>query len=151
VRARCVALALVGLLAACDSLPRDPEHTLEDVRARHAIRVGEVLSETQAMPVEAGRLLRGLEAATGATAEITRGPMEPLLQKLDSGKLDLVIAPFAKDTPWVALASLGPVLRTEGSGEERIEWRAAMRNGENRWIMLVESRSRQAAREEGTR
>ena len=39
--------------------------------------------------------------------------------------------------------------RTEGRGKAAVEWRAAMRNGENRWISLVEINARRVAR--GTR
>ncbi len=86
-----------------------------------------------------------LETATGAQARRTSGPVEPLLQAVENGDLDLVIAPFRADTPVSTTNALSPPIRTDGKGKNAIEWRAAMRNGENRWISLVEIKARQVA------
>jgi DNA-binding transcriptional LysR family regulator len=141
---RGLALAALGalLLTACDRFPRDPEHSLDDIRARGILRVG----VPQDMPPEAGALLQRLESATGARTRRTAGPVEPLLQAVEDGDIDLVIAPFRKDTPSATANALSPPICTEGSGKKAIEWRAAMRNGENRWISLVEINARQVAR-----
>lgn len=129
------------LLTGCNKFPQDPENTLGAIRERGIVRVG----IEQAVPREAGDLLREVERATGAKARIVKAGVEPLLVKLDAGEIDLVIAPFGKETPWATEAALSPPLRTEGKGEKVVEWRAAMRSGENRWIMLVETRARRVS------
>ena len=131
--------AMAALLTtACHGYPQDPAHTLQDIRARGTIRIA-----AHVMPPEAQDLVRRLEATTGARAQIIDGEMEPMLQALEAGNVDLVIAPFSHDTPWKTLVALSPALRTQGSKRETLEWRAAMRSGENRWIMLVETQARQ--------
>lgn len=128
-------------LIACDRFPQDPDNTFERISEDRIIRVG----VEQPIPAEAGRLLAQIEHATGAKAVISRDGVEPLLTKLDRGAIDLVIAPFGKETPWAAQAALSPPLRADGTGKNAIEWRAAMRSGENRWIMLVESSARRVS------
>jgi len=145
--ARGALLALAAIaVAGCDALPRDPEHTLANIEARGAIRVG-----AHDLPPEAMNLLHNLETATGASVVVSDGATEPMLRRLDAGELDLVIAPFVKDTPSMTLAALSPAIRSDGDPDDPIEWRAAMRGGENRWIMLVEHQVRQVANEAGTR
>ena len=75
---------------------------------------------------------------------VQTGELEPLLASLDDGGVDLVVAPFRKGTLLEAAAALSPPLATTGQGEKVIEWRAAMKNGENRWISLVEASARDA-------
>lgn len=135
-----IALAVL-LLAACDRFPNDPEGSLDTIRARGTIRVGVPYT----MPPEAGALLRRLEGATDARAQRVAGSLEPQLQAVEGGDLDLVIAPFRRDTVLATATALSPSIRTERRGQNRIEWRAAMRNGENRWISLVEVQARQIA------
>lgn len=141
-------LALIALgiglsLGGCDYFPRDPDHSLDDIRSRGILRIG----AQQDLPPEATRLIDRIEQATGAKAQLSEDALEPLLQKLDKGEMDLVIAPFTKETPWAASSTLSPPIRIEGDEKNRIEWRAAMRSGENRWIFLVETKARQIARE----
>ena len=141
-RTRRVAFAL-GILAlgGCDHFPQDPDNTLAAIREHRAVRVG----IDAPLPPEAATLLTEIEHATGARAQITRGGVEPLLAKLDNGEIDMVVAPFRKETPWAAQVALSPPVRVEGDGENALEWRAAMRTGENRWIMLVEINARRAS------
>jgi hypothetical protein len=137
----CIAMLAAICLAGCDHFPQDPERTLEQVQESRVLRVG---IEGQPPP-EATRLLHQIEAVTGARARISEGGVEPLLAKLDKGEIDLVIARFGRETPWAAEAALSPPLHIDGSGETATEWRAAMRGGENRWIMLVETRARRVS------
>jgi hypothetical protein len=137
----CIATLIAFCLAGCGYFPQDPEGTFDKVQETRVIRVG---IERQP-PSEATRLLRQIEAATGAKARISEGGVEPLLAKLDKGEIDLVIARFGKETPWAAEAALSPPINIDGSGETATEWRAAMRGGENRWIMLVETRARRVS------
>lgn len=138
-----LALVVAGalLLGGCDRFPSDPGHSLDEIRARGTIRVG----VPQDMPPEAGALLRRLESATGARVQRTTGAVEPLLQAVEDGDIDLVIAPFRKDTPSATTNALSPPIRIDARGKKPIEWRAAMRSGENRWVSLVEINARQVA------
>lgn len=124
------------LLSACGSIPRDPDATLERVRASHVIRVGAVTGD----PTAAWRpLLARVSAATGARPRVEHGALEPLLLRLEAGELDLVVGgAFADDTPWAARVTLGPVLRKDA----RVTHHVVARNGENAWIMLIERHAR---------
>jgi hypothetical protein len=62
-----------------------------------------------------------------------------------------VIGRFQADSPWATDVAFGPPLLKTGTKDGPLELKAAMRNGENRWIMTVERASRavsQEAREE---
>ncbi|ALJ12485.1 transglycosylase SLT domain-containing protein [Sphingopyxis macrogoltabida] len=137
-----VAIAIALLFSGCTDFPRDPANSLDKIRASGTIRVG----TEQDLPPEARTLVEQVETAAGAKAELRRGALEPLLDKLETGEIDLVVAPFTKKTPWATMSALSPPVRTEGQGEQTVEWRAAMRSGENRWIMLVETSARKVAR-----
>lgn len=66
---------------------------------------------------------------------------------LDDGKLDLMIGAFERDSPWMADVAFGPPLIVTGNEDHPVEVKAAMKNGENRWIMLVEQATREASPE----
>jgi hypothetical protein len=138
---RWITAALIALpLAGCDALPKDPDGTLTAIEARGEIRV----AATAPLPPEALRLLDRLQKRTHAISRVETGELEPLLARLDEGGVDLVVAPFRKGTLLETAAALSPPLATSGQGEKAIEWRAAMKNGENRWISLVEASARDA-------
>ncbi|AHE52862.1 hypothetical protein [Sphingomonas sanxanigenens] len=142
---RGAALALLMFLAGCDTLPRDPGGTLERVETTHRLRVGVAAGLPVSRTDRPARLIEALERRTGARAEIRRGAAEPLFVALRAGRLDLVIAPVAADSPWATDITFGPPLATTGEGDDRLDLVAAMRNGENRWIMLIERASRAVA------
>lgn len=129
------------LLGGCDYFPQDPDNTLAEISEHQTARVG----IEAPLPPEAQQLLVRIERATGAKAQITRGGIEQLLAKLEAREVDMVVARFRKKTPWAAQVALSPPVRAEGDGESSLEWRAAMRPGENRWIMLVETHARRAS------
>lgn len=130
-------LALVG----CDRLPRDPEGTLDRITATHRMVIGLAGPNDPA----AARLVAALARETGATPVLRGGSLEPLIVELDAGRIDVIVAEVTKGTPWKMLVAPGPPLATRGSGKERLELRALIKNGENRWIMLVERASRDVA------
>jgi len=145
---RWIALGAVFLLPACHGLPQDPEDTLENVRTARQFRVGLVAGTPDTL--ELRRLLGEIERQTGARPRVAGGGSEALLTDLSEGKTDLVLGAFAKDSPWKTKVAFTPPLRSTGSGKHAIEVKAAMQNGENSWIMLVERASRkvsQSARE----
>ena len=69
---------------------------------------------------------------------LDRGPAESQLARLEEGKLDLVIGEFIADSPWATSVAIIEPLATRRSDKRRFELAPAARNGENRWIALVE-------------
>lgn len=136
--ALCAALALAG----CDRLPRDPDGTLDRVKAEHSFRVGLIASGDSPIGAERQRAyLSRVARATGATPRLEEGSSEPLLIALEEGKLDLVIGPLSPESPWVGrVALLEPIGETVTP--QRLALTPIARNGENRWIMLLEAEAR---------
>ncbi|HUD94584.1 hypothetical protein, partial [Sphingobium sp.] len=93
----------------------------------------------------AAALIKAIEAGTGAKATMVGGGGEGLLVRLEQGDADLVIGRFKADSPWQTEVAFGPALDTSGPPSDPVELKAAMRNGENRWIMTVEQASRSVA------
>lgn len=141
----CAALALAG----CDRLPRDPDNTLDRVRAERHFRVGLIATgdtpiATEAEPLFLGRVAR----ATGATPLVKKGASEPLLLELENGQLDLVIGPLSPESPWLGRVTILRPL-DESLAPQHLLMTAAARNGENRWIMLLEREARAVAAGKG--
>jgi hypothetical protein len=136
-------LAALWIVPASCGLPKDSEGTLERVRQSHQLRVGLILAAPGA-PIEepASALLARLAAATGAAPRLLPGDAEPLLSRLEEGELDLVVGRFTASSPWSTLVTLSPPLATTKQGETEIILAAAMQNGENEWISLVEREAR---------
>ena len=124
------------LAAGCSEIPKDPEETLQRVRATGRFEVGLVASgEPRA---DAERLfLRKLAGAAGARPELTTGASEELLTMLEEGQLDLVVGAFHVKTPWMKRVTFVPPLTARTDAEAGMIVSAATRNGENAWIALV--------------
>lgn len=148
---RLLALPLLLLATGCDALPRDAESTLDRIEASHRMTIGVVAGLPLSRTDRAARLIQSLERETGARATIVRDAGEPMLVALRDGRLDLVIAPVAADSPWAIEVAFGPPLAITGEGDARLDLVAAMRNGENRWVMLVERSSRAIAPDTASR
>jgi hypothetical protein len=136
--ARVIAIGLAAGTAACADIPRDPERTEALIRDSKAIRLGWV---TAASPdPKALEALARIEQATGARIQSKQADSEALLHELEEGKIDLVYGVFAMDSPWITKVHLGKALgwRTEPPKHVAAP-RFAYRNGENGWIMRVES------------
>jgi len=130
-----------ALLSACDALPRDPAGTSRLIGERHAFSVALVDPSLRTAP-QVVRLVKELEKRTQAHARWQAGTGEALLQRLDDGTLDLAIGHFRADSPWATQVAFAPALSISGRADAPMELKAAMRNGENRWIMTVERASR---------
>lgn len=127
-------LAMMAL-AGCADLPKDPEGTVERIRASGELRVG-LIAAPQANGA-AGRYLARVAAATGARPTIVSGPSERLLTELEQGQLDLVLGELRADTPWSRHVNI--VLHPDQkTSEPAVVTAAAARHGENAWIMLLE-------------
>lgn len=142
---RIASLALL-LLSACDFLPRDPAGTSTRIEHSRTFTVALADPAVRSAP-QVGRLVAEIERRTHAQAQWRGGSGEPLFQQLDEGRLDLVIGRFTADSPWATHVAFAPALSTNGSEDAPIELKAAMRNGENRWIMTVERASRAISQE----
>jgi ABC-type amino acid transport substrate-binding protein len=132
-------LLLTGLaLSGCGSLPRDPDGTLDRVRAQHLVRVGVIADGGDpAGDGESAAFLARVAQATGARVAVRQGASEPLLLDLQAGRLDLVIGTVSPDSPWVSeVAILKPV--AEPVSPQHLVVTPIARNGENKWIMLLE-------------
>jgi len=131
-------LCLGAALAGCGSLPRDPDGTLKRVRSEHVFRVGVVAdSGAAAGNAEMAAFLARVSRATGARPTVRRGASEPLLLDLESGGLDLVLGPLSPKSPWAdEVAILRPI--AEPVAPRHLVVTPIARNGENRWIMLLE-------------
>ena len=132
--ALCAALALAG----CDGLPKDPDGTLDRVKAQRSFRVGLIATgDVQIGAQRRNAFLRRVAAATGAAPSVKQGATEPLLLELQDGQLDLVVGILSPDSPWVGrVALLRPIGET--LAPQHLLLTPIARNGENRWIMLLE-------------
>ena len=139
---RGVVILLISL-AACGPYPRDIEGTLDRVERTHVIRVGLVEGTTGIDRTTS--FLNDLGRATGARVQPTTGSAEPLIAALDADQLDLVIGEVATDSPWVKDVAVIEPLVTRRVGKSDLGLSPIARNGENRWIMLLERQAREAA------
>jgi hypothetical protein len=86
---------------------------------------------------ETAAFLAAVSRATGARAAVRQGAAEPLLLDLEAGKLDLVIGAISPKSPWAAeVAILRPI--AEPTAPQHLVVTPVARNGENKWIMLLE-------------
>ncbi|HEX8240699.1 MAG TPA: hypothetical protein VF574_13255 [Allosphingosinicella sp.] len=139
-----LALCAALTLAACDRLPMDPDGTLDRVRSEGRFRVGLIATGPKSDRGPEKAFLAGIVRATGARPVVKQGASEPLLLDLEDGDLDLVIGPLSSESPWVErVALLDPLGAVAGPHE--VEVTPIARNGENRWIMLLEREARAVA------
>lgn len=130
-------------LAACGSLPRDQEGTLERIGQMREVRVGMVAAAGQSPHFPRLRsLVERAGAAAGGRPRIELGATEALLLRLEAGELDLVVGEFDRSSPWYRRVHLLPPMATRSAGDSELEATAAARNGENGWIMLIEREAR---------
>jgi hypothetical protein len=136
-------LLMIGmvLLCSCEGVPRDPGETSQRVMRDKAFRVGFV-SPDISREIQTTRLIDQLEKTTGARSEVVAGSGEALLTRLQNGEVDILIGRFQAESPWASEVSMGPALSKSGTPGNPLELKAAMRNGENRWIMQIERASR---------
>jgi ABC-type phosphate/phosphonate transport system substrate-binding protein len=136
---KCFALLLAVLpLCGCGTFPRDPDKTLSRVSSERTFRVG-LIADGQAAQLapEAAAFLQRVSAATGAKPALRKGASEPLLLDLKAGKLDLVLGTVSPDSPWALDVAILPPL-AERTAPQHLIVSPIARNGENRWIMLLE-------------
>ena len=113
------------------------EGTLDTIERDGRFRVG-IAALSAGDRTRAQRFVSRLEASTGARAEVVDASLERLIGRLEDGQIDLLIAEFRKDTPWAKSVAIAEPLATRTVGGHAIELAPAARNGENRWVALVE-------------
>ena len=90
-------------------------------------------------------LVQRLAEATGATAAVSTGQVEDQLARLEDGQLDLVVGRFAEDSPWLSAVAILEPLSSRKVGQRTLNLAPVARNGENRWVALVEREIRDSA------
>lgn len=144
-----VTMALAALAPGCSDLPMDPEGTLERIARERLLRVGVVASGPAATAADRQQaLIARIAAATGSRPSLLTGSAEPLLMRLEQGELDLVVGEFHATSPWMLHVHILPPIAASSAGEEETIVAAAARNGENRWIMLLDREARALAQPE---
>lgn len=129
--------------AGCDAVPRDVGGTLDAVRQQRVLRVGVIAGSEQAPGFSlAERYLQSIASATGASIHPTAGSMEVLLAQVEQGSLDLAIGEVAHDSPWLDDVAVIEPIAERNVGDRRLGLSAIARNGENRWVMLLEQHAR---------
>ena len=132
-------LALI-FLAACCPYPRDTVGTLDRVTQSHVIRVGMIAGVARSHRVLA--FLKSIEGVTGAKAQPIVGNAEDLIARLDADQLDMMIGEVATDSPWISEVAVIEPLSTRRIGNSDLGLSPIARNGENRWIMILEKQVR---------
>lgn len=136
-----ITLWIVLTASGCTDLPRDPDGTLERVRATHRIRLGEVAGAPEDAAAKAA--IERVAAANGARIAHISGHGEELLEALEDGELDLVYGHFAEDSPWSSAVHFGtPPGTAEPPPKSQRTARFAFQMGENGWISAVEDASK---------
>lgn len=140
---RLLLLVCATILTGCDGIPADPDHTSERVRAEGRYQVGLIAPADVPSAALEQAFLAHVSQAAGARAVIEADAAEPLLLRLEEGDLDLVIGRVAADSPWrTRVSPLPPLADAQGGA---IELTAFARNGENRWIALLDRQARARA------
>lgn len=137
-----IALAALAVLSACDSYPRDIAGTRDRVVESRTLRVGYAPMPARER-ILAQRFASRLAAATGARlAPARNGTDEALFAALETAELDLVLTEVAQDSPWLSEVAVIEPLTTRRLGKRELGLSPVARNGENRWVMLLEAQVR---------
>lgn len=111
-------IGLALIIAACDELPRDPQHTLTEARSE-GMRVGLIESPPWASHTEKAasgvevELVEKLADQLGTDVTWIRGGESELMPALERFELHLVIGGIARDTPWKQRVGLSRPYFTE--------------------------------------
>lgn len=128
---------LLGI-SCCNAVPRDQSGTLERVRGEGILRVGMISGAAARHEPRLAAFIRHSATAVGVRPLLLEGAAEPLLLMLEAGEVDLVVGEFDRSSPWSARVHLLPPLTKMPRGDHEIEITAAVRNGENGLIMILE-------------
>jgi hypothetical protein len=137
--------SVIAMTAACSHYPDEIAGTSDHIREARVFRVGIVAAGKgyTAAPATDAYLAR-IERETGARRSLELAAAEPLLASLEHGDLDIVIGECADDTPWLSEVAFVDPLAERVVGERTIILVPVARNGENRWIMLLQKAVRES-------
>ncbi len=130
-----VAALLLPFLAGCDGFPRDIAGTSEEIKTTGILRAGIVAGDSDEAKERAW--VEKIAETVGADADIKAGSAATLLHELEEGRIDLVMGQFAKASPWKTMVAFTDSPEADAPRSHVPVLRAAVRNGENRWLMLV--------------
>ncbi len=130
-----LALVIALAISGCDNFPKDVAGTMQEVTARGSLRVGIVADgETEARE---RFLAQTIAQAAAVEAEVESGSAEILLHRLENGRIDLVVGQFAKASPWKGRVAFTKPAEADSPPSHEPVLRAAVRSGENRWLIFV--------------
>jgi hypothetical protein len=136
---------VIAVTGACSNYPDDIAGTSDRIRKTRVFRVGIVaVGNDHVDETAVDAYLARIERVTGARRLLKMAAAEPLLAALEHGDLDIVIGEFADDTPWVPEVAFVDPLANRLVGKRTISLFPVARNGENRWIMLLEKAARES-------
>ncbi|MCW1432169.1 hypothetical protein [Novosphingobium sp. JCM 18896] len=135
-------LFALALLQGCSAYPRDIEGTSERIAQSHELHVG-YGKLAPPLRARAERFVQAVAATCDARVVAEDGQSnEAMFALLDDNKLDLVMTEVAADSPWLSeVAVIEPLARRQ-IGNRELGLSAVARNGENRWIVRLESQVR---------
>lgn len=135
-------LALTGLIAGCDALPKDPEGTLSRARGG-VLRVGVSeaapwVVDSAGAPAEPAGIepdaIRAFARSLDAEIQWHRGGADEVLRLLEHRELDIVAAGLTRASPWNGRVALTRPYARAG-GDERV---LATAPGENALLVALE-------------
>jgi len=133
-------LVLLLILTAC-GMPRDIEHTTEDVEERGYIRAGAVVRAADPSSLDGGSpagyeadVVSGYAESLGVEVRWEVGSESELMTALEEGGLDIVVGGIESSSPWSKHVGLSAPISPQGTPHLV----AAVRQGENRWLLGFE-------------
>lgn len=139
-----VLIAVVLTTAACGRFPRDPDGTLERIEQSHVLRAG---ASYHPPFVEQGDPPTGSEVELvtayanhlGADVEWLTGTEAVLVERMESGELDVIVAGLDESTPWADKVGLTRAYAELASPGEAAKPRViAVPMGENALLVDLE-------------
>lgn len=132
-----VAVLLLAALGACADYPRDVEGTLERVKAEKSFTVA--VDRPEGAAIGSGQaLVAAVAREVGAKPQVV--PVDagetPLLM-IESGEIDLLIAPLDPKSPWAKRVTIGPLIAETRETDQPARLAPITRNGENAWVDRV--------------
>lgn len=122
-------------------MPRDIDHTTENVEVRGYVRAGSVARAGDPAAADIGSptgheadLVMGYAESIGVEVRWAFGSESELMTALEEGDLDIVIGGIDSSSPWSKLVGLSVPIYSDGDRDLV----AAVRQGENGWLLGFE-------------
>lgn len=151
VRFGAFSLGVVLAIGGCSSIPRDPDGSLERIRATHVLRVGASPS-AHLVQIDGDRvsgpepdLVEGYARSIGAQVEWRVGGEEELVDAMEIQQLDLIIGGLSDSNPWGDKVGLTRAYKVTMENGEKRGHVFAVPMGENALMSSVERYLEKAA------